>query len=79
MTKSKQYPLSIIRETAIGKRSSNELRLGLVQVPVALDGTNGNKICRCLPLTIHTIEMTKLEVNRSDCITSNVLLNCSVR
>ena len=54
------------REIAIGEGSQTELILVLVQIPVALDKTNGDEIfqiCASANMTIYAIEMTKLEVN----------------
>ena len=54
------------KEIAIGEGSQIELRLGLVQTPVALNGTNGGKmflIYASASMAISAIEMTKLGVN----------------
>ena len=54
------------REIAIGEGSLTALRMGLVQIPVALNETNGGEIfwmCASANMAIYVIEMTKLELN----------------
>ena len=54
------------REIAIGEKNRTELRLGLVQIPVALDESNRGEIfwmCASSNMSVYAIEMTKLEVN----------------
>ena len=57
------------------------MRLGLVQIPVALE-SNGSKIfwmCASANRAIYAIEMTKLEVNAIWYHYSQEVLNFSVR
>ena len=52
------------RQIVIGEKSQTELRLGLVQMPVALDESKGGKIfwmCASSSMAIYVIGMTKLE------------------
>ena len=54
------------REIAIGEGSLTALRMGLVQIPVALNETNEGEIfwmCASANMAIYVIEMTKLELN----------------
>ena len=54
------------REISFDEGSQTELRLGLVQIQVALDESNGGEICQMCSssnMAIYAIEMTKLEVN----------------
>ena len=51
------------REIAMDKGSQTELRLGMVQTPVALDESNEGEIfwmCASVNMAIYVIEMTKL-------------------
>ena len=50
----------------IGEKNQTELRLGLVQIPVALDESNGTEIfwmCASSNMAGYAIEMTKLEID----------------
>ena len=54
------------KEIAIGEESQSEVRLDLVQIPVALDETNGGEIFPMYAsanMATYAIEMTNLEVN----------------
>ena len=54
------------REMAISERRQTDVRLGLVQIQVALDQSNGGEIfwmCALFNMTIYAMKMTKLEVN----------------
>ena len=54
------------REIAFSERSQTELRLGLVQIPVALDESNEGEIfwmCASSNMAVYAIEMMKLKVN----------------
>ena len=55
-----------LAEIVIGEKSQIELRLGLVQIPFALDESNGGEIfqmCASSNMVNYAKEMTKLEVN----------------
>ena len=50
----------------LAEKQQLEQRLGLLQIPVALDETNGGELfwmCALAHMAIYAIEMTKLEVN----------------
>ena len=54
------------REITIGEGSKTELKLGVVQIPVALDELNGVEIfwmCASVNMAIYAIVMTKFTVN----------------
>ena len=71
------FPLD--RKITVGERRKTELRLGLVQIPVALDATFVGEIfwmCASANMAINVIEMTKLEINCNlIALQPNVIMN----
>ena len=62
----KQHPLTIGQRNVNRGKERTKLRLGLIQIPVAIDGTNlGNifRMCALVNMVNYAIEMTKFEVS----------------
>ena len=66
MKKNKEYPLSTGQRYTNQWKNWTELWLGLVQIPVAPDESNGGEIfwmCASSNIAVYATEITKLEVN----------------
>ena len=66
MAKTNSIFVQLGKETTIGEERKTKLRLGLVQVPVALHETNRGEISwmfASVNMAIYSIEMIKLDVN----------------